>query len=298
MRVIESEDGPSGVWLPNYRSRRYALIAGMSLVPPLLISAVLIIERPGVLSAVLVVALVLLTVFPGLKTLLGNGLLVTDDLVLKGSPRRPAQKVRRADVVLVRYRGEYGELIGSDGQVLLEISRLLTRRQVGEVADYLHVPFSGPSSTAPVADTGDVPGVYVLRPDRRKVLTYGSIAGLFVAGGIGVSVMELGKHNWATAIFLAVAYTAFAAIVVVWLRINVFVVAGDAVYKGSRNRGRYAARSEIAAVGYGPGLSLLAANGSRLLSVDGSVFTPAQAKELAVRLDVPLRSGALKRPRG
>jgi hypothetical protein len=292
MRVIESKGGATAVWLPSIRSRRYALITVMSLAPALLLSAELLLKRPDAVSAILVVGLVVLAAVPLLRIARGNGFFITADFVLIGSPRRPSRRVPRAEVVQVRYRGEYGELLRSDGQVLLQIPRLLTRQQASEVADYLHVPFSGRSSSAPVADVQDVAGVYVLRPDRRKVFRYGLIAGLFVVGGVGVGVWELIDRHWSTAILLVGGYVVLAVVGVAWIRVNALVITEDSVYKGTRNRGKYVARSEIAEVRYGPGLSLKAANGSRLLSLDGSIFTSAQAEELAVRLDVPLNHGA------
>lgn len=299
MRVIETGTGSRAVWMPNIRSPRYALFAGMSLVPVLIVAVDLLLRIPDATSAVLAIALVLCGAVPPLGMARSGSFFVTRDLVLCGSPRKPSHRARRTDVVLVRYRGEFGELVGQDGAVLLQTSLLLTRRQVSEIAAYLHVPFSGSTAAAPVAPVRDSPGVFVLRPDRGKVIRYRLLIWLFAAGGIGFGAFDAVNGYRASAIFAAVLPVLLAVAGEVWLRGPALVVTHEAVYKGVRNRSKYAALAEIAEIAYGPrSLSLKAANGSELLSVDVSLFTAAQALELADRLGIPLRrvSASKSRP--
>ena len=290
VRVIETSNGSRAVWMPNIRSRRYALFAGMWMVPVLVIIVELMVRAPDALSAILAIALVIFGAIPPLSMARSASFFVSRDFVVSGLPRKASKRVRRADVTLVRYRGEFGELVGQDGTVLLQTSALLTGQQVSEIAAYLHVPFSGGGAAAVATPLRDSPGAFVLRPNRGKVFRYRLFTGLLAAGGIGFGVYNLVNGHPSAAISTAVLPLALALASVFWLRDAALVVTNDAVYKGQRNRSKYVARAEIAEIVYGPRtLSLEAANGSGLLSVDTSFFGVTQAQELADKLGVPLR---------
>lgn len=297
MRVIETGTGSRAVWMPNIRSPRYALLAGMSLVPVLILALRLLLRVADVTSALLAIALVVCGAFPPLALARSGSFFVTRDFVLSGPPRKPSHKVRRTDVVLVRYRGEFGELVGQDGAVLLRTSGLLTRQQASEIAAYLHVPFSGSSAAALAVPVRDSPRVFVLRPDRGKAIRYRLLIGLFGAGGVGAGVYDMINGYRSSAIFMAAVGLVMSVAGVVWLRGTALVVTDDAVYKGVRNRSKYAAVTEIAEIVYGPRFLLTAANGSPLLDVEASFFTASQAQELADRLGVPLRRASASKSR-
>jgi hypothetical protein len=290
VRVIETSNGSRAVWMPNIRNRRYALIAGMCMVPVLVVVVELMVKAPDAVSAVLAIALVILGAIPPLGMARNACFTVTRDFVVSGVPRKSSKRVRRADVTLVRYRGEFGELVGQDGTVLLQTSALLTRQQASEIAAYLHVPFAGGATAAVAASPREAPGAFILRPNRGKAFRYRLIFWLLAAGGIGFGVFDLVNGHRSAAIFTAVLPLALAVASAFWLRDATLVVTNDAVYKGLHNRSKYAALTEIAEIAYGPRtLSLMTANGSELLGVDASFFTAAQAQELADKLGIPLR---------
>jgi hypothetical protein len=286
MRVIETVTGSRAMWMPNIRSPRYALVAGMSLVPVLVLPVRLLLKAPDATSALLTVALVVCGAIPPLVVARSESFFITRDFALNGARRKPSRKVRRTDVVLVRYRGEFGELIGQDGAILLSTSRLLTRQQVSEIAAYLHVPFS---ASAPAEAPRDSPGAFVLRPDRGKVIRNLLFVGLLGAGGIALGAVALADGFRSAAIFTIGVPLVLVAADVVWLRGTALVVTDEAVYKGTHNRSKHVPLAEIAQIVYGPRFLLNAANGSTLLSVDASFFTAAQAQALADRFGVPLR---------
>ncbi|MBR7838798.1 hypothetical protein KDL01_36360 [Actinospica durhamensis] len=291
MRVIETKNGARAVWMPNFRSRGYALLAGGSMVPGLAAAVGVLLMEPSATNAALAVLVMILVAVPLLMIARNSALYISADLVATGSARTPARSIRRRDVVLVRYRGEFGELMGRDEQVLLRIPAFLTSRQAAEVADYLHVPFTGTPTAAPVAEVRDIPGAFVLRPDPGKKRMFMLLAGLFALLGLGGGAWSAIDGKWPIGILLIVGYAILVFVSARWLGTNTLVVTDDTVFKGTRDRNKFVSRSEIADIVYGQKWFLLrAANKSTLLGVDVSFFTRAQAQELADRLGVPLQA--------
>lgn len=165
----------------------------------------------------------------------------------------------------------------------------LTRRQADEVADYLHVPFSGGATAGLEASGGKSAVIFVLRPERGRALRHKLIFGLCPALCIAVAVADVVGGRWVAALYLTGLFLVSTTAGVVWFRNSALVVTDDAVYKGARIRGKYAARTEIVEVAYGSRVTMKAANGSTLLSIDASMFTDSQAQQLAAALDLPLR---------
>jgi len=290
---MESKSGTWAMWMPNTRSPRYAVISGMAVVPMLIALIEMLLKFRTLTGAAIVIVFVICAAVAPISIARGSSLVVTRDFVLKGSPRRPSRKIPRANVVLVRYRGEFGELIGENGKVLLQTSPLLTRRQVNEVADYLHVPFSGNMADAPVVGVQDSPGVFVLRPDKGKAVKFRLLIGLLAVVGLGGGVFDMFNGFRGAAIYTSGMFLVLFVGAVIWYRSTALVVTDDAVYKGPRAGGsKFAARAEIAEIVYGPRLVMNAANGATLLTIDTSLFTATQAEELAYKLDIPIRRDA------
>jgi hypothetical protein len=288
LRFIETLNGSGAAWTPSLFSRRYALVAAVYMMPVVGSGIPLIIEsRDPVVLALLALMAVFAVALP-VMSVRGNGLSVTRDFVLVGSRRKPSRQIARTDVAEVRYRGEYGEFLGRDGAVLLKAPGMLTRRQMAEIADYLHVRFT-------LGAAGSAPEVFVLRPDKVRARKYKLVIALSAALGLGMGGFDLANRFWAAGAYTMGVGLFVAVVLVVRFRSNALVVTRDAVYKGRRARGRHAVRSEITLIAHGPRLGLNGADGSPLLRVDASLFTVNQVAELAERLAVPV-SPALRPP--
>ena len=307
MRVINTRAGTCAVWSPGLRSPRYAMLAGCALAS-IVIFTIKALSKGGILVGLVLVLVFAITVatYP-LYMAWHSSLTITEDRVIRGPPRKLSGGLRRTDVAAVRHRGEYTEFLGYDGRVLLKSSSLLTRRQAHEMADFLHVPFSDPvnrfvtaalvrirgagyaSKAVPTAFTQNAPGVFVMRPDRGRTVRLCLVFMLF-AGWLGAfATVRIVGGDYGSSVELIIM-CAFCIIFPLRLySADTIVVTNDAVYKGARNRSRFAARAEITEIVFGNGITLFAANHVTLLRFNNSLQSLAHAEELAAKLGLPLR---------
>lgn len=293
MRVESAKpatESTSAIVRPGVRSPRFMLFMALGAVP--VVALLVIIRGLNQLHPVFeIVALVLAIVFalgPFLATR-GIGVVVTRDSVLGQVSRKPKTTVARKDIRAVRYRGEYGEVLGAKDTVLLRLHVFLTGEQCEQLAGHLGVTFQGAAGSTGAAATDAV----VIRPDLFKGTgaVFAGLAVVLVGGCVAIGIATLvGTHS-----LVGLAWFGFAllpiAFVVYGYRMSGVVVERDRVYKGVYSKRSFANRREIAKVTYRTGTALLQdTRGKTVLALDGGMLGRAQAEQLASHLGRPFES--------